>query len=114
VNEGFDTLNRKWPIYIQDRDGRTVYITRERWDHALDHPGMSDDLLDSVLETLRTARRKQDSFDPTKYKYTKDFIDLPFDYTHVVVVVKFSVSRIEPRRENNFVLTAYLVEKRSR
>jgi len=26
---------RQWPVFIQDRQGRTIYLTRERWEHAL-------------------------------------------------------------------------------
>ena len=98
----------QWPIFIQDKDGRVIYLTRERWEHALDHPGMSDALLDVVLDVIRTGRRKQDRYDPYKYRYSKSVPGLPFDYTHVVVWVKFGWTRSEPVRENNFVLTAYL------
>jgi hypothetical protein len=50
--------SRVWPIFVQDREGRQIYLTQERWEHALDHPGMHEGLLVSVLETLRQARRK--------------------------------------------------------
>ena len=99
-----------WPIFVQDRQGHTIYLTWERWDHALGHPGMDEGLLESVLETLRQARRQQDAYDPTKYKYLYEFPNLPMPYTHIVVVVKFSW-RGAPAEANNFVLTAYLIEK---
>ena len=99
-----------WPIIIQDRQGNSIYLTRERWEHALDHPGMHVGLLSCVLETLRKGKRKQDPYDPAKYKYSQDFTNLPGDYTHIVVVVKFSWHSESPR-SNNFVLTAYLIEK---
>jgi len=109
INDSLDEFERRWPTFVRDRDGRLIYITEERWQHALDHPGMSDELLDVVLKTLRTSKRKQDKYEPAKY--SKPFADLPFDYTHVVVVVKFGVSPADPGQANNFVLTAYLVEK---
>jgi hypothetical protein len=102
---------RIWPLFAQDKEGRSIYITEERWHHALDHPGMQPGLLDAVLETLRLGRRKQDAYDPAKYKYLRGFDGLPGSYTHLVVVVKFGAAHDEPSRENNFVLTAYLVEK---
>lgn len=101
----------QWPIFIQDRQGRSIYLTRERWEHALEHPGMYEGLLDAVLLTIQTGRRKQDSFDPDKYKYSKMFDNLPWWYTHIVVVVKFGLTSDESSQENNFVLTAYLVRK---
>lgn len=100
-----------WPITVQDRDDRPIYLTAERWEHALEHPGMSNELLESVLDTVRKGVRKQDEYDPTKYKYSKAFSNLLLDYTHVVVVVKFGWQGDAPERPNNFVLTAYLVQK---
>jgi len=41
--------------------------------------------------------------DEKKYKYIKDFDNLPLGFTHLVVVVKLI--------KNNFVLTAYGVER---
>jgi hypothetical protein len=102
---------RQWPIFVQDRRGRTIYLTEERWDHALDHPGMHEGLLDAVLLTIRAGRRKQDKFEPNKYKYSRPFDDLPLEYTHIVVVIKFGLTSDELPQENNFVLTAYLVHK---
>lgn len=102
--------NSEWPIFIEDQLGHKIYLTWERWDHALGHPGMREELLDHLLETLRIGRRKQDKYDPTKFKYLAAFLDLPMDYTHLEVVVKFGWHG-NPATENNFVLTAYLVEK---
>lgn len=102
--------NLSWPVFVQDREGYRIYLTWERWEHALNHPGMHEGLLDYVLETLRKGKRKQDSYDTAKFKYTCNFPDLPMCYTHIVVVVKFGWQDI-PDETNNFVLTAYLIEK---
>gem|GEM_PF-6659663 len=56
-----------WPIFMQDRWRHEIYLTHERWEHALDHPGMHEGLLDSILETLRRGRRKQDTYDSAKF-----------------------------------------------
>ena len=101
---------QRWPIFVRDKSERRIYITEERWQHALDHPGMHAGLLDALLQTIRLGRKKQDAYDPTKYKYSKAFPDLPGHYTHLIAVVKFGLTRGTPVRENNFVLTAYLVE----
>jgi len=58
-----------WPIFVQDRGGRPIYLTQERWAHALDHPGMNEELLDCVLATLSKGQRQQDAYDPAKFKY---------------------------------------------
>jgi hypothetical protein len=72
---------------------------------------MDEVLLDQVLETLRKGKRKQGGYDPAKFKYIHPFFDLPMDYTHLVVVVKFGWQTEPPYSANNFVLTAYLVER---
>jgi hypothetical protein len=71
------------------------------------HAGM----LDALLDTIRSGHRQQDAYDPAKRRYARAVDDLPEYYTHIVVVVKFGVTRGAPIQENNFVLTAYLVEK---
>ncbi len=78
-----------WPKFVTDQWGNEIYLTWERWDHALGHPGMDDELLASMLETLRRGSRKRDAFDSAKFKYSQPFDDLPEPYTDVVVVVKF-------------------------
>lgn len=99
-----------WPVFVEDQYGNSIYLTWERWDHALGHPGMDDNLIELMIDTLHTGSRKQDRFDQAKYKYTKAHPDLPIPYTHMVVVVKFGWQG-QPPQNNNFVLTAYLVEK---
>ena len=97
-------------IFVEDRRGNKIYLTSERWEHALGHPGMQGGLLDALLETVRKGDRQQDRFDPAKYKYVCAFPDLPSPYTNMVVVVKFGWQG-DPAEANNFVLTAYLIEK---
>lgn len=99
-----------WPIFVEDRRDRTIYITSERWEHALGHPGMSDALLVATLETIREGSHRQDTYDATKFYYTREYYDLPDPYTHMVVVVKAGWQGIPPV-PNNFVLTAYLIQK---
>lgn len=96
-----------------DRFGNEIYLTDERWTHIVE---THDEMLQYrtyVLETLRTGRRSQDAFDPSKYKYAKEFLDLPEAFTHVIVVVKFSrrTDQQETEQTNNFVLTAYQVSR---
>jgi hypothetical protein len=49
-------------------------------------------------------------YDPAKFKYRQGFPDLPMSYTHMEVVAKFGW-RVASGEVNNFVLTAYLIEK---
>jgi hypothetical protein len=102
--------HNSWPIFVQDRGGRQIYLTQERWEHALDHPGMTENLLDCVMETLHKGQRQQDTYDPAKFKYVFHCTDLPAPYTDMVVVVKFGWQG-RPPKINNFVLTAYLIER---
>lgn len=103
-----------WPIYIRDKEGCEIYLTEERWKHALRHTGMNEALLPKVLTTVRTGKRKADLYDPTKFKYMRSFRGLPLDFTHLIVVVKFGITPQHPDKENNFILTAYLVNRKLR
>ena len=62
-----------------------------------------EDYYEEVLETIKKGRRRQDPIDEKKYKYSKDFDNLPLGFTDLVIVVKLI--------KNNFVLTAYGVER---
>jgi hypothetical protein len=75
---------------VSDKWGNEIYLTDERWAHIVE---THDDMMDyrrQVLMTVRTGQRRQDAFDPTKYKYSKRFRNLPEKFTHLVVVVKFA------------------------
>jgi hypothetical protein len=58
---------KKWSV--QDRDGRDIYLTEERWHHITGrHPelcGYGDD----VLNAVRYGRRRQRPQDPQAYIY---------------------------------------------
>ena len=97
---------------VTDRWGNEIYLTDERWQHILETHEEMGNSHEHLLETVRTGQRRQDAFDPMKYKYSKKFPDLPDDFTHVIVVVKFS-RQMTIRREapNNFILTAYQVTR---
>jgi len=52
-----------------------------------------------VLETIRLGHRRQEPLDTTKYRYWREFPDLPAHYTRIIVVVRLAT--------NKFVITAY-------
>ncbi len=97
---------------VGDRRGNEIYLTDERWQHILETHEEMTNFREYLFETLRTGQRRQDAFDLSKYTYSEKFTDLPDDFTHVVVVVKFS-QQVTARGEisNNFVLTAYQVTR---
>ena len=99
-----------WPATAVDRHGHNIYMTFERWEHALGHPAMHDGLLDAVMDTIREGSRRPDKYMPAKFSYIHEFFDLPEPYTHVVVVVKMGWTD-NPPGPNNFILTAYLTQK---
>ncbi len=87
------------PWSTQDRYGNEIILTDERWQHIVDGHWELTNLLDEVLETIQLGRRKQTANDPSKFQYSKRFSDLPYGYTHILVIV-----RLVP---NKFVITAY-------
>ena len=94
--------------------GNVIYLTRQQWDHIVDadnHPEMRD-FEKHLKETIRLGIRKQDSLNPHKYRYVKDFKDLPEGNTHIVAIVLFRF-RESPGGElipNNYIVTAYQKE----
>ena len=89
---------------VTDRWGNRITLTDERWRHIIEwHPEL-DGFEEDVLDTIRQGLRRQDPMDPHKYKYTCQVQSLPFDLTHIVVVVRIATRK--------FVLTAYGIEKK--
>lgn len=94
-----------------DRPGNNIYLTHERWEHIIEagnHPEM-EDFEEHLRKTIRVGLRKQDSLNPHKYRYLKEFEDLPQGNTHIVVIVLFRF-REELERglvSNNYIVTAY-------
>jgi hypothetical protein len=92
---------------VQDRYDNSIYLTQERWEHivqSVNHPEMK--------ETVKNGIRKQDSLNPQKYRYSKEFDNLPMDNTHIVAIVLFGVRETDIGEiiSNNFIVTAYQKE----
>jgi hypothetical protein len=99
---------------VRDRYGNDVYLTDERWQHITEpwgHPEMAE-FEDELRETVNTGDRQQDSLNPRKYRYVKEFDHLPERNTHIVAVVLFKLMEGEDAKSvaNNFVVTAYQKE----
>jgi len=99
---------------VQDRYGNSIYLTQERWEHIIDslnHPEMEVNE-EELKETVRTGTRMQDSLNPQKYRYIKDFDNLPANNTHIVAIVLFKLleGRTGGIESNNFIVTAYQIE----
>ena len=90
---------------VQDRRGREIYLTEERWFHiSEDHTEMIE-YQRELFDTIRRGRRYQDDVRPDVYYYYRDYPELPDLNTTIIVVVKFGYD--EDGFENNFVLTSY-------
>ncbi len=99
---------------VQDRFGNSIYLTQERWEHITDpinHPEM-EGYEEELKETVRAGARKQDTLNPQKYRYSKEFSNLPADNTHIVAIVLFRLqeSGVGEIESNNFIVTAYQKE----
>ena len=89
---------------VRDKWGNLIELTDERWQHILENHWELKEHLGTILETVQTGRRKQSAIAPTNIPYYKDFDNLPYNYTRVVVIVKLI--------RNNFIITAYPIRKR--
>ncbi|MDQ3011885.1 MAG: hypothetical protein M3X11_14400 [Acidobacteriota bacterium] len=97
-----------------DRFGNQLYLTEERWQHItepMNHPEMLASE-DELRNTILTGRRKQEVFNPQKYRYMKAFDHLAEDNTHIVAVVLFRFAEDENGAllPNNYIVTAYQKE----
>lgn len=92
-----------------DRQGNTVYLTEERWDHIVGHHPEMEGYERELRETVRLGTRHQDPVNPQKYRYARAFPNLAEDNTHVVVIVLFRFCEDEDGifRANNYVVTAF-------
>lgn len=98
-----------WEMY--DRYGNKIYMTAERWSHALEKRPWLTDWFDQVLDTVRRGRRQQDPLNPQKYKYYWPVPGLEPDYNHLVAVVLFTKQIDAEGREisNNYVVNVWAV-----
>lgn len=99
---------------IQDRDGRAIYLTQERWEHILDpinHPEM-EGFEEELKQTIQQGRGQQNPLNPQKYTYAKSFGHLVEDNTHIIAVVLFRYREQgnRPPVANNYIVTAYQKE----
>lgn len=77
----------RWEVY--DRYGNKIYMTEERWQHALEKRPWLADYLDDILTTIRRGRREQDPLNPRKYKYYWPCEELLPEFNHLVVIIMF-------------------------
>jgi hypothetical protein len=105
-------VGKRW--IVRDRYGNDIYLTDERWRHITQpwgHPEMAE-FEDELRETVRSGDRTQDSLNPQKYRYSKEFGHLAEHNTHIVAVVLFKLTESDQAHSvpNNFVVTAYQKE----
>jgi hypothetical protein len=103
------SLGEQWEV--NDRYGNKIYMTAERWRHAVERRPWLGDCDSEVLETLRRGRRKQDPLNPRKYKYYRACSHLLPDFNHIVAVVVFDekTNSLGQRVPNNYVTTVWAV-----
>ena len=85
--------------FVQDRWGNEITLTQERWQHIAEGHWEIKNRRADVLKTIRRGTRKQYPDDPTRYRYALKFPDLPYNYTHIFVIVRLA--------NNKFIITAY-------
>lgn len=102
-------VGRRW--IVRDRYGNDIYLTQERWEHIIDPENHPETVVceDNLKETIRSGRRKQDSLNPQKYRYSKEFDDLAEGNTHIVAIVlcRYKESAGGQPVPNNYIVTAY-------
>lgn len=89
---------KRWTV--EDRAGRTIYMTEERWQHIISGHSVLENHLKDVLDALRFGNRTQDALRPSKYFYRNHCDGLPGFYNRITVVVM-------SRPDNRYVVTAW-------
>lgn len=102
-------FDKRWTV--RDRYGNDIYLSEERWEHIIDpdnHPEM-ENCEENLQQTVRSGRRTQDSLNPQKYRYSKEFDNLAEDNTHIVAIVlcRYRASEKGQLIPNNYIVTAY-------
>jgi hypothetical protein len=99
----------RWDVH--DRYGNKIYMTGERWNHALESRPWLEPYLEEVLKTIRRGRRKQDELNPRKYKYYWPCPGLLPEFNHLVVLVLFKeASKVNGSLvPNNYVVNVWAV-----
>lgn len=95
---------------VQDRQGREIYLTAERWDHIVSKYKELQGRREDILTTIRQGRRKQSKSDPQTYCYYRKITNLPYPYTMLVVYVAFRyryITETNQQQANNYVTTAW-------
>jgi hypothetical protein len=100
----------------RDRYGNLVYITAERWQHALEKRPWLSTYLDDVLDAIRRGRRRQDSLNPRKYRYYWPCAVLEPEFNTLVVIVLFGEIADETGQtiSNNYVVNVWAVYRYSK
>lgn len=100
---------KRWDMH--DRYGNKIYMTSERWQHALEKRPWLANCLDDTLTTIRRGRRQQDQLNPRKYKYYYSFDKLLPEFNYLVVVVLFKQKINETGKvvPNNYVVNVWPV-----
>jgi len=102
------TTAMRWDVH--DRYGNRIYMTEERWQHALEKRPWLADCLEDVLTTLRRGRREQDPLNPRKYKYYWPYSVLLPEFNHLVVIVLFGQKGSNGTTlSNNYVTNVWAV-----
>ena len=94
-------------VILTDYEGRSIRLTDERWRHIEEHPEMVG-LRGAVAETLRKPEAVvQSRSDPSARLYYRFYHRTMVGGKYLCVVVKV-------RREDAFVVTAYLTDRLKR
>ena len=105
-------MSIRWTV--NDHFDNAIYLSHERWNHIVEpinHPEMID-FEGHLKKAIRSGMRKQDSLNPQKYRYIKEFEDLPEGNTHIVAIIlfKFKEGEVGEPVPNNYIVTAYQKE----
>ena len=95
--------------FVQDRDGREIYLTEERWEHIVNSHSELKNHLQEVLDTVRRGRRRQQPHDPQAFIYRLrcDKLRPPFNGILVVVAFHFELKGDNGKMvSNNFIVSA--------
>lgn len=97
--------------HVHDRYGNRIYMTDERWQHALEKRPWLSGYLEDVLATIQHGRRHQDPLNPRKYRYYWPCVELEPEFNHLVVIVLFgeTVDETAQTVPNNYVVNVWAV-----
>lgn len=86
------------------RVGKTIRLDENRWDHALEHPEMENQIIRVRETVVNPDEVKESAYDPSIWLFYKFYNDTP-------VTEKFLLVAVKILNGEGFIVTAFFTDR---